>query len=202
MKVLKTVLTLVVALSVAAPIFAAEQADYGIGEKKPVPRRVFWGDTHLHTSFSPDASLTGNVRLGPAEAYEFARGGTITAHNGMKARLDRPLDFLVVSDHSEYMGFIPMVRNGDAEALNTEWGTYLSEAIKAGGDTTYQAAVKFIGEAFGEGGVPELKTDSLRRPPWNRTTAAADAANTPGPLPRSSAMSGPAIRAAITCIVS
>ncbi len=172
MNVLKTVLTLVVAFAVAAPVFAAEYADYGIGDKGPVPRRVFWGDTHLHTSFSPDASLTGNVRLGPAEAYEFARGGTVTAHNGMKARLDRPLDFLVVSDHSEYMGFLPMVRNGETEALETEWGAYLSREIKAGGDAAYQAAVRFVGEAFVDGGVAELKTDSLRRPPWNRITAA------------------------------
>ncbi len=180
MNVLKTVLTLVVAFAVAAPVFAAEHADYGIGDKKPVPRRVFWGDTHLHTSFSPDASLTGNVKLGPAEAYEFARGNVITAHNGMNARLDRPLDFLVVSDHSEYMGFIPMVRNGETEAMNTEWGAYLSREIKAGGDAAYQAAVKFVGEAFVAGGVPELKTESLRRPPWNRITAAADEAYTPG----------------------
>lgn len=49
MDVLKTVLTLVVALSVATPVFAAEHADYGIGEKKPVPRRVFWGHTHINT---------------------------------------------------------------------------------------------------------------------------------------------------------
>ena len=159
---------------------AAAQDDYGIGNKKPVPRRVFWGDTHLHTSFSPDASLTGNVKLDPADAYRFARGETVTAHNGMKARLDRPLDFLVVSDHSEYMGLLPMVREGNREALNTEWGAYLAKEIKAGGAAAYNAALKFIGEAFVGGGVPELKTESLRRPPWNRTTAAADEANSPG----------------------
>ncbi len=180
MNILKTVLTLVMTLAVATPVSAEEHADYGFGEKKPIPRRVFWGDTHLHTSFSPDASLAGNVNLSPAEAYEFARGNVITAHNGMKARLDRPLDFLVVSDHASYMGFIPMLRNGDPEAVNTEWGTYLLEAIKAGGDTSYQAAIKFITEGFVDGGVPELKTEAMRRPPWMRTTAAADAANTPG----------------------
>ena len=85
-------------LAFAAP--AAAQDDYGSGEKPRIPRRVYWGDTHLHTSYSPDASLTGNVKLGPAEAYRFARGETVTAHNGMKARLDRRLDFLVVSDRA------------------------------------------------------------------------------------------------------
>jgi hypothetical protein len=162
------------------PVIASEQPEYGPGAKPPIPRSVYWGDTHLHTSFSPDASLTGNVLLGPAEAYEFARGETITAHNGLKARLDRPLDFLVVSDHSEYMGFIPLVRDGKSEALNTEWGAYLSKEIKKGGDAAYAAAVKFISEAFVDGGVAELKTESLRQPPWKHVTAAADAANTPG----------------------
>ena len=170
----------------ASPMTAEEHPanatgiDYGAGSKEPIPRNVYWGDTHLHTFFSPDASLAGNFRLSPADAYRFARGQTVTAHNGMKARLDRPLDFLVVSDHAEYMGFIANVRKGDPEALNTEWGAYLSTAIKSGGDAAYAAAIKFITEGFVDGGVPELKTDSMRRPPWNHTTAAADAANTPG----------------------
>ena len=175
MKTLTFVLTL---LAFAMP--AASQDDYGPGEKPPIPRRVYWGDTHLHTSYSPDASLTGNVKLGPADAYRFARGETITAHNRLKAQLDRPLDFLVVSDHSEYMGFLPMVRDGNPEAMKTEWGTYLAKEINAGGDAAYQAAIKFVNEAFVDGGVPELKTESLRRPPWKRTTAAADEANSPG----------------------
>ena len=155
-------------------------SNYGLGNKEPIPRNVYWGDTHLHTSFSPDASLTGNVKLGPADAYDFARGKPITAHNGMKARLDRPLDFLVVSDHSEYLGFIPMVRNETPEAMSTEWGRFLSTEIKKGDDAAYAAALKFVGEAFVGGGVPELRTESLRRSPWNQTTAAADRANTPG----------------------
>jgi hypothetical protein len=161
-------------------VAASEGGDYGLGKKQPIPRNVYWGDTHLHTSFSPDASLTGNVNLSPTEAYEFARGGTITAHNGMKARLDRALDFLVVADHSEYMGFLPMVREAAPEAMATEWGAYLSEEIKKGSDAAYNAAVKFVNDAFVDGGVAELKTDSMRRPPWNRITAAADMAYTPG----------------------
>ena len=65
------------------------------------PTQVYWGDTHLHTSYSPDASMNGNFRIGPAEAFRFARGEIIEAHNGQSARLKRPLDFLVVADHAE-----------------------------------------------------------------------------------------------------
>jgi len=67
------------------------------------PERVFWGDTHLHTSNSVDAFGFG-VRLGPEEALRFARGEEVTATTGMKAKLARPLDFLVIADHAEAMG--------------------------------------------------------------------------------------------------
>ena len=71
-----------------------------------VPNRVFWGDTHLHTSFSMDAGAFGN-RLGPEDAYRFARGEEVDSTTAGKARLARPLDFLVVADHSDNMGFFP-----------------------------------------------------------------------------------------------
>ena len=80
------VVAALVAMSISGLIgssVASEASDYGLGEKQRIPRTVYWGDTHLHTSFSPDASLTGNVKLDPDEAYAFARGQTITAHNGM-----------------------------------------------------------------------------------------------------------------------
>ena len=65
---------------------------------------VFWGDTHVHTSWSPDANAGGNTQIDPDAAFRFAKGETVTGHNGQPVRLRRPLDFLVVADHSEYMG--------------------------------------------------------------------------------------------------
>ena len=67
------------------------------------PERVYWGDTHLHTSNSIDAFGFG-VKLGPEEALRFARGEEITATWGLKAKLERPLDFLVIADHSGGLG--------------------------------------------------------------------------------------------------
>ena len=67
------------------------------------PERVYWGDTHLHTSNSIDAFGFG-VRLGPEEALRFARGEEVTASTGIKAKLARPLDFLVITDHSDALG--------------------------------------------------------------------------------------------------
>jgi hypothetical protein len=67
------------------------------------PERVLWGDTHLHTSNSVDAFGFG-VRLGPEEALRFARGEEVTSSTNLKAKLARPLDFLVITDHSEGLG--------------------------------------------------------------------------------------------------
>jgi len=72
------------------------------------PQNVYWGDTHLHTSFSADAGLFGN-RLGLDEASRFARGEEVTSSMGVPAKLQRPLDFLVVSDHAENLGLAPMI---------------------------------------------------------------------------------------------
>ena len=60
------------------------------------PNQVFYGDTHLHTGYSTDAGMVG-CTLGPEDAYRFARGETVTSSHGLKARLQRPYDFLVVS---------------------------------------------------------------------------------------------------------
>jgi Protein of unknown function (DUF3604) len=67
------------------------------------PERVYWGDTHLHTSNSIDAFAFG-AKLGPEDALRFARGEEVTATGGLKAKLDRPLDFLVIADHSGGLG--------------------------------------------------------------------------------------------------
>src|SRR6185295_4661463 len=75
------------------------------------PTRPFFGDTHLHTSFSFDAGAFG-ARLTPRDAYLFAKGNEVTASSGQPAKLSRPLDFLVVTDHSDNMGFFPDLFSG------------------------------------------------------------------------------------------
>jgi hypothetical protein len=67
------------------------------------PERVYWGDTHLHTDNSIDAFGFG-ARLGPEQALRFARGEKVTSSTGVAAQLERPLDFLVIADHSDGLG--------------------------------------------------------------------------------------------------
>ena len=93
--------------------------------------QVFWGDTHLHTSYSADAGMVGNT-LGPEVAYLFALGHEIETSSGQRARLIRPLDFLVISDHAENLGLSPLIANSDPELLKTEYGKKLHDLVKDG----------------------------------------------------------------------
>ncbi len=77
--------------------------------------RPYWGDSHLHTSLSMDAGAFGN-RLGLRDAYRFARGEEVVASAGMPVKLSRPLDWLVIADHSDNMGFPICTR-----ASRTSW---------------------------------------------------------------------------------
>jgi hypothetical protein len=149
-------------------VFAAE-AD------APLPMRVLWGDTHVHTSWSSDSYLFGNRQLSPEHAYLFARGEPVTATNGDVARLARALDFVVVADHAENLGMMARIAAGDPALMSTpnaaRWRELLGE-IGAGTGA--------FGRIFRELGNPQLQDDAARRAIWRDYVAMADAANAPG----------------------
>ncbi len=142
------------------------------------PMELLWGDTHLHTTYSPDAGLVGNVRLGPAEAFQFARGDAVEAHNGMLARLNQPLDFLVVSDHAGYLGLIPNIRASDPALLATETGKRWHDLFMAGPDQAYEAALEVVGSMAS--GNELIKSPEIKRSVWDYITTTADEYNDPG----------------------
>jgi hypothetical protein len=70
-------------------------------------RRLLWGDTHLHTSYSFDAFLNGNMSADPDVAYRYAKGlPVVHPYHRARVQIGKPLDFLVVSDHAEFLGGI------------------------------------------------------------------------------------------------
>ena len=76
-------------------------------DDRPVDTKLLWGDTHLHTNNSFDAFLNGNMSVTPADAYRFARGEpVIHPYNRARIQIGSPLDFLVVTDHAEFLGGI------------------------------------------------------------------------------------------------
>jgi hypothetical protein len=143
------------------------------------PTRPFFGDTHTHTSFSMDAGAFG-ARLGPKDAYRFAKGEEVIASSGQHAKLSRPLDFLVVSDHSDGMGFFPQLMNADPVLMATPQGRKWYDQINSGKGA--QAAIDII-TSFGKGelpkGFPTPGTPAYRSA-WRETIKAAEEANDPG----------------------
>ncbi|MDH3735291.1 MAG: DUF3604 domain-containing protein, partial [Gemmatimonadota bacterium] len=137
---------------------------------------LFWGDTHLHTSYSTDAGMIGNT-LPPEEAYRFARGEEVITSTGQRARLIRPLDFLVVSDHAANLGLAPMIAESNPDLLATEYGRRFSDLVNAG--EGYQAfrLWAFEGVAANRDLIDSPK---MARTVWDREIDAAERFNEPG----------------------
>ena len=144
------------------------------------PTRVFWGDQHLHTSRSPDAGLVGD-RLGPDDAYRFARGEQLRSSTGQMVRLERPYDWLVVSDHAEYLGLPQAFAEGDPDIMKTASGKKWAEDIKKGGQAGYDAFVQMTAQfADGKPSIPRDALTKLYRTIWDGTIESADRFNEPG----------------------
>lgn len=144
------------------------------------PERPFFGDTHLHTSYSVDAGAFG-ARLTPRDAYVFAKGNEVTASSGQPAKLRRALDFLVVADHSDAMGLFPMLLKGTPEVMADAQGKKWHDMITSGQGNA--AAIDII-ESFGLGKISPailpLPGTKAYASAWNDTIKAADEANEPG----------------------
>jgi len=144
------------------------------------PIRPFFGDTHLHTSFSMDAGAFG-ARLNPRDAYKFARGDQVTSSSGQPVKLARPLDFLVVADHSDNMGFFPDLFAGKPEMLADPMGRKWYDLIQSGKGA--EAAMEII-VAFSQGKFPKdlmyFPGTRAYRGAWQETIAAAESYNDPG----------------------
>src|SRR6187549_3851111 len=80
------------------------------------PERVYFGDEHVHTAWSVDAGGTGTT-LGPEEALRFARGEEVVSTSGQPVKLAQPLDWVVITDHSDGMGVISEIKSGNAEMM-------------------------------------------------------------------------------------
>ncbi len=169
-KLIKSILAgVAIAVLMANPVFGQEWTpDKGqqVEQPKPYspyvdqhfPQKVFFGDTHFHSSLSVDSGLIGNT-LGLEEAFRFARGEEVRTSTGQRAQLNRPLDFLVVSDHAGYLGIADLLNTGNPELLATEAGQEWFKAMQTGGDVAWQTAIR-LGDIEGGaqlvGGGPEF----------------------------------------------
>jgi hypothetical protein len=153
---------------------------YSPAVSRTFPVRPLFGDTHLHTAVSLDAGVAG-ARLTPSDAYRFARGEQVTASSGQPVKLSRPLDFLVVADHSDNMGFFPALLGGDRAMLADPTGRRWYDLMNSGEG---MAATLEIIAAMSNNTFPAalaVTPDSpMFRDAWNATIDAAETYNDPG----------------------
>ena len=142
---MKRVLTSAAVLAMLAPAALAdgvpsEEAAEGRFAERPFspyanrtfPERPLWGDTHLHTGLSLDAGAFGNI-LRPDDAWRFAKGEQITSSTGQPVKLSRPLDWMVLTDHTDLMGFAPDLQAGHPTILADPKGREWYEGYSKGG---------------------------------------------------------------------
>ena len=159
-----------------------KKAGYSPYSGKNYPTKVLWGDTHLHTNLSLDARAFG-VTLGPEQAYRLARGEEITSSHGERIKLSRPLDWLVVADHSDALGAMDEVVKGNPALLKDPKVKDWHDRINKGGDVALAATMEIIETFAGVTGekIPAiLAEEKFVSSVWQRYLATADKFNEPG----------------------
>ena len=152
--------------------------------KRNFPSNVYWGDTHLHTGLSLDAGVFGNT-LGPDDAYRLARGEEIKSSTGLPVKLGRPLDWLVVTDHTDLMGIAPDIQAGTPNILKIPMAKAWHEGYSKGGEAAGKAAFDLI-TRFSQMTLPEeLVTQYSPGAPvfegvWEEIVNSAERYNDPG----------------------
>ncbi len=143
------------------------------------PTRVFFGDTHLHTALSGDAFGFGNT-VNDEDALRFARGQEIMSAGGIRVKLSRPLDFLVVADHAVGYGAMLEVYNGNPMLMSDPKLKQWSGMLNEGGEIAFKAVMEMIQSVANKTLPPALLDRKLFRSVWEKHTAVADRYNDPG----------------------
>ena len=144
------------------------------------PERAYFGDTHVHTGWSFDAGLDGAV-TSPEDAFRLASGAQIRSNTGQPVKLNRPLDWMVISDHSDGMGTINEVQAGNPEMISDPFLNTLYEAMKGTDEKARGAAVLEVIDRQSNGRLPKQVMDpKWMVSAWQKTADTADKYNNPG----------------------
>jgi hypothetical protein len=143
------------------------------------PQEVYWGDEHVHTGWSADAGLAG-ATLGPEDAVRFARGEKIKSSTGLDAQLERPFDWIAVTDHSDGMGTINELQAGNPEFMADETAKRWYDMMAKGGEES-RTAMREAVSAQATKSLPKVFMDpKWMVSAWERNTDIMEKYNEPG----------------------
>jgi hypothetical protein len=173
MKALKHLLSVAVVITFSFILFLASPALAGSQKKS------YWGDTHLHTSYSPDAFLLKNRSADPDTAYRYAKGEPVVhPYHRAKIQINTPLDFLVVADHGEFMGVIPALLKGDPVVGGTPTGKKYIKLFEEGKAT--EVFADLISQVNRGEPSEDLVNPEVSLSIWEEIMDAAERHNDPG----------------------
>ena len=141
------------------------------------PNRVLWGVAHVHTGFSFDSGMFG-VTLTPDDLLRVSSGGEVVLDNGQRYKQDRPLDWVSITDHAEYLGIADQIRKGSPELLENPQGKRWYEMSQKSPEEGVKAAIEAVMSM--QTGIPVFKSDKLSGTAWAHATEAAEKWNHPG----------------------
>jgi hypothetical protein len=140
---------------------------------------VYWGDQHVHTSWSGDAAAAGTI-VGPEQTWRFARGESIKSNTGQDAKLERAYDWLAISDHSDGMGVVSKIQEGNPEMMADPKVKAWHDAMAQGGDASFAAAREII-NAQASKTLPDIMMDpKWGLSVWKENVDLAEKYNEPG----------------------
>ena len=155
----------------------AKKPDYSPYPNQKYPNRVFWGVAHVHTGYSFDSGMFG-VTLTPEDLFKVATGGEVIMDNGLRFKQDRPLDWVSITDHAEYMGISDQIRAGSPELLANPQGKRWYEMSKTSPQEGVKAAIEAVVSM--QTGKPVFDASKLTAAAWAHAIAAAEKWNQPG----------------------
>ncbi|MEI6894306.1 MAG: DUF3604 domain-containing protein [Colwellia sp.] len=131
------------------------------------PTQLLFGETHIHSALSADAGGGGTTLL-PRDLYRFARGEQVLSNTGQPVKLDRPLDFICLTEHTDGMGVITDILKGTENILADEQGAIFHQRFSQGGAEAKQASFDLI-SAFANGELSSALVYQPGNPGYTRT---------------------------------
>jgi hypothetical protein len=166
---------------------ALPEASHSRPESNP-ERNAYFGDLHVHTTLSFDASAFGTT-ASPADAYRYAQGETIKHPSGFDVQLAQPLDFYAVTDHGVFLGLINQAADTSTSVSQYDFAKPyhdINESVDGGLlDMAKRGKVfnNFISDVVAsllDGTIDSAVVNDASNSAWVETIEAADEAYKPG----------------------